>query len=234
MAAGQGSAPSWDPSIRWKFDSRQFWRDYGSLRDDTLMNRIIRVLDMIPSQWRGRADMEGVPNGFKIMTGPNQSAMVSLTVTTDADGNYTFKVGPTTGPYMPQSLNGKTSPWNRSDIQAEIEEIFDDYVVEDEKATAKNRAKDLRGLAEASQGFEFGEKGKNPSPEAMSNIASFLTGKKATAGTPLEQMRQLRDEVDPNYAEKLEQLRTAETLAAMKGGRRKTRRSRKPKHTRRK
>lgn len=218
----------------YKFDTRKFWKDLNSFRYPSLSDRINRtVFSAIPGAWSGRADVTGIPNGIRFLTGPDQSSMTGLNVTMTPDGDFHFDEDDTNSAHLPRRLQGKPSPWARESIVDAVFDIVDDYSFVDQEATDKSRAKELRPLAEASKGFEFGEKGRNLPDRALSNIASFLTGKKDTAGTPAEQMRQIRDKVAPNYAEKLEEKRTQETLAAMKGGRKKTRRARKMKHTRR-
>lgn len=198
MAAGQGTPvlrkETEDESIRWKFDADEFWEHYNVFGDnpDLLMNQIRNVLGMIPSKWRGRADIEEVPNGIKLLTGPNQSSLVSVTVTTDAEKNYSYVPGPTTGNYIPDSLRGKRSPWDRDDVERALMEIFDEYVVEDEEETAKQRMRDtakqrmrdVRGLTEAS-------KSGLPVPtEVQAHIASFLTGEKGTMKKQTETLKQ--------------------------------------------
>ena len=229
MAAGDGT------NVRWKFDSKTFWRDLSPLRPGSQLTTRINstIFSRIPSAWSGRADVESIPNGVRFLTGPDQSTMTGTNVTVTPDGDFQFVEDDTNAAYLPRRLQGKRSPWVDEAMIDAIFDVVDDYMVVDTEGTAKSRARELRGLAEASKGFEFGTRGKNLPDRALANIASFVTGKKETAGTPAEQMRQIRQQVAPNYAEKLEEKRTQETLAAMKGGRKKTQRSQKKRLTRR-
>jgi hypothetical protein len=78
-------------------------------------------------------------------------------------------------------------------------------VVEQQLPELRRRGRAVRGLAEASKTYGFGDEGKYLPGGITSNIASFLTGERSTAGSPQEQMKRLKDK--------------------RPGGRRKTRRS---------
>jgi hypothetical protein len=188
------------------------------------------IFQSVGSSWRGRAEWEftDTKDGVKFKVGPDQSSLATLTVTVDPEtGRLKFKKGPVD--HITNFLvQGRPSPWDKIAIQKKIFDLMESFV--DDTRTARGR--DLRGMVEASKSFEFGTKGRSLPDAVQSNIASFLTGMKSSAGPPQEQMRKLRDEADPDYAEKLEEKRSQETLAALKGGRRKkTRRSLRKKRT---
>jgi hypothetical protein len=216
--------------VLWKFDSDKFWKD---MRGRTLITKLNNeVFSEVPDLWSGRADVEPIPNGLKFVTGPDQSTLIGVKVTVDPEeSDLNFEFGSTDSTYYSRSYRGKRNPWNSQHLMDAITDVMYDYIVKDEEATAKKRARSIRSLAETSKGFEFGTKGRSLPESVQSNIASFLTGSKPSAGTPMEQMRKLRDKIDPNYAEKLEERRTQETLAAMKGGRRKSKRASKKRGT---
>jgi hypothetical protein len=212
MAAGQGTShPNY--KFNWYLFSKYVTRVDDGERE------LYDVFQTVRSAWRGRANWELTDkrDGVKFLIGPDQSSYVSITATVDPDtGDIKFTRGSMA--HVRNFLtDGLPHPWSNPASERKIIKLMEEFVED----TRMARGRDVRGLAEASKSCEFGSKGQTLPESVQSNIASFLTGKKATAGTPQEQMRKLRDEADPDYAEQLEERRSQEVLAAMKGGRRK-------------
>jgi hypothetical protein len=212
MAAGQGTS---HPD--YVFNSDLFYNYVTRVRAGE--RELYDVFQTVRSAWRGRADWEITDkgDGVKFLVGPDQSSYVSITATVDPDtGDIKFTRGSMA--HVRNFLTqGLPHPWSNPASERKIITLMKEFV-EDSRQV---RGRDVRGFAEASKSFEFGSKGQTLPESAQSNIASFLTGEKATAGPPQEQMRKLRDKADPDYAEELEERRSQEILAAMKGGRRK-------------
>lgn len=173
MAAGQGTTPRY--VFDWKLFNVYVSKTRNGKKD--LENVFETVRSPIGS---GSWELTDKKDGVRFLFGRDQSSRISLTATVDPDtGEIKFTRGAT---------GGLPDPWRSPSSQEAIIELMNEFVND----TLMERARDVRGFAETSKSFAFGKQGKTLPDEALSNIASMITGLKDTAGTPQEQMEILK------------------------------------------
>lgn len=178
-----------DEIVRYKFDNVRFWRDM-SAPGAALTQKINNdIFSQVNDDWSGRANVETIPNGLRFLTGPDQSTMFGMNVTLDPTGVLRFRGDNLKS--FPKQLRKLGSPWHQG-LQQAMFNVMEDYVVEDkeamEKARLAMRARDLKGLIQASKKGPLDDL-----PEGVrSLIAAKLSGLSPTAGPEKQQMAILK------------------------------------------